>query len=353
MLGSRDFAFALAMALVASAILLHPGEGNAQTPSPIVGRLVDDVQLRGVEDVHLDGDYAFLPCREGKRLTICSIADPTCPAVVSSFTHAELESAAGLAINGEVAYLTSQGNHRLLVLDVADKTAPRLLGSVSVGSPDVKGVLYKVAYRDGYCYVAHQAEKKLFVVDVRDPQKPFVIADAVVTTDDDGPFSILVRGDHALVGTLFGRRNRLAVVDIAEPTQPQLVAQVFDPAISQLSGDVVDDLYFCVAWDRNAFLVFDVRDAGDPKLIATLIDERLGEPNRCVVSGDRAYLPMVKGDGVAVVDVADPMKPKFVRAFRDPVMKKTYGAAVRDHWLFVGSREGNSLVVIDRRRLDE
>ncbi|MBN1346952.1 MAG: hypothetical protein JXQ73_29955 [Phycisphaerae bacterium] len=326
----------------------------AQSPSsPIVGRLVDPVRLRGVEDVHLEGDWAFLPCREGKRLTICSIKNPTEPKVVSSFTHPDLDQAAGLAVDGTTAYVASQGNHRLLVLDVRDKSAVRLIASVVVGSPEVRGVLYKVAYRDGYCYVAHQAEKKLFVVDVRDPRRPVVVGSAVVTTEDDGPFSVLVCDGYVLTGTLFGRRNRLAVVDVRSPVRPRLITQVLDPAISQLSGDLVGHRYFTVAWDRNAFLVFDLRDPAHPKLESKLVDERLGQPNRCVVTGDRAYLPMVKGDGVAVVDVTDPRQPRFVSSFRDPVMRKTYGVAARGDLLCVGAREGNSLLVLNRHKLEQ
>lgn len=44
-------------------------DAQSQKPSPILGSLIDPVALRGVEDVHLVGDYAYLPCREGERLT--------------------------------------------------------------------------------------------------------------------------------------------------------------------------------------------------------------------------------------------------------------------------------------------
>ena len=345
---------AVVIILSGTGLIPDMSKAIAQTPSsPIVGQLVDPVRLRGVEDVHLEGDWAFLPCREGRRLTICSIKTPAEPKVVSSFTHADLHQAAGLAVNGATAYLASQGNHRLLVLDVQNKSAVRLIGSVVVGSREVKGVLYKVAYRDGYCYVAHQAEKKLFVVDVRNPHRPAVAGSVIVTTEDDGPFSVLLHDDYALTGTLFGRRNRLAVVDVKSPVQPRLITQVLDPAISQLSGDLVNNRYYCVAWDRNAFLVFDLRDPARPKLEAKLVDERLGQPNRCIVSGNRAYLPMVKGDGVAVVDITKPQAPRFVNSYRAPVMKKTYGVAVRGDLLFVGAREGNSLVVLNRLQLEK
>ncbi|MBN2129122.1 MAG: hypothetical protein JW741_06475, partial [Sedimentisphaerales bacterium] len=245
-----------------------------------IGRLVEPTLLRGIEDVHIVGDYAYLPCREGQRLTICAIDDPTNPRVVSSFTHPELKGAAGFAICGDMVYLASQSNQRLLVVDATDKTALRLLGSVRLGTAD-KGVLYKVAYRDGRCYVAHQTEKKLFAVDVRDPSQPVVVGSVVVTTEDDGPFSVEFCGDYALVGTIFGRHNRLAVVDVKIPSEPRLVAEVFDPAIGQVSGVIVGELYFAVNWDTNAFLVFSVSDPSNPKLVGKLVDERLGKPNRC------------------------------------------------------------------------
>jgi len=76
-------------------------------------------------------------------------------------------------------------------------------------------------------------------------------------------------------------------------------------------------------------------------------------PNRCVARGDRAYLPLGQGGvGVAVVDIADPRKPRFLASFRHPVMKKAYGAALRGDLLFVGARDGNSLAVLDRRKLE-
>ncbi len=349
---------ALARCLLAltAVAFLAPAVGRAQAQplsSPWVGKLVDPVLLRGIEDVYLQGDLAYLPCRQGQRLTICSVADPTQPKVVSSFTHADLDEAAGLAVDGSTLYVASLTNHRLLVLDAKDPSAVRLVGSVVVGEPGTKGLLYKVAYRDGHCFVAHQTEKKLFVVDVRDAARPVVVSSVQVTQENDGPFSVLLRGDYILTGTLFGSRNRLAVVDVKDLAKPRLVNEVLDPMLSQVSGAMLGNLYLSVAWDRNAFLVFDLTDPSLPKLVARLVDPRLGKPNRCIVSGNRAYLPMVEGDGVAVLDITDPLKPAFLTAFKDPVMNRTYGAAVRGDLLFVGSREGNSLVVLDRRKLEK
>ncbi len=340
--------FAMAIALLSKCWVLQESQLLAQSSSPIVGQLIDSVLLRGIEDVHIEGEYVYLPCREGKRLTICSIANPAKPEIISTFTHAELGPAAGFAMNGDILYLASQGNSKLLVVDASNKLALRLLGSVSVGS----GIIYKIAYRDGYCYLAQQSEKKIYVVDVRNPRQPVVVATTAVTTEDDGPFSIILRDDYAVVGTIFGKRNRLAVVDIKNPTSPHLVTQIFDPVICQVSGEVVGDLLFTANWETNAFLVFDISDVIHPKLVAKLVDERLGKPNRCSISGDRAYLPMVEGDGVAILDIADPMHPKFLMSYQNKVMDKTYGVAVHGDLLLVGSRNGNSLLLFNRRMLE-
>ena len=236
------------------------------------------------------------------------------------------------------------------MIDVTDKSSPRLLSSVKVGD---KGVLYTAAYRGGYCYIPNLTEKKLFIVDVHNPKQPTVVGSVSVTTENDGPFSVMLRGDYALVGTIFGSRNRLAVVNVKDPAQPRLVTQVFGPDIGQVSGDAIGNLYYSVYWNNNVFLIFDISDPGHPRLHAKLVDKRLGKPNRCIVSGNRAYLPMVEGNGVAVIDISNSRQPKFLTAYRDAVLlKKTYGVAVRGNLLFVASREGNSLVILDRRVLE-
>ncbi len=338
--------------LFVSVVISGDAAESAVSGPRIVGQLIDPIALRGVEDVHLEGGLAYLPCREGRRLTICSIADPANPRVVSSFIHERLGPAAGFAMHDEIVFLTSQGNQELLAVDVSNPAEPQLLGSVVVGARG-NGSLYKAAYQGGHCYVAQQSEKRLYVVDVRDPAKLKVVASVVVTEENDGPFSVTLRDNHAWVGTIFGRRNRLVAVDIGNPSAPRIVGRVLGPDIGHASGEFVGDRFFAVNWDRNAFLVFEVRDVAHPRLAAKLVDSRLGKPNRCVLAGDRAYLPMVEGDGVAVVDVADPLKPRFVTAFRDPSLKKTYGVAVRGNLLFVGAREGNSLTVLDRASLED
>lgn len=326
---------------------VHPGE-------PYVAKLVHHELLRGIEDVHLIGDIAYLPCREGQRLTTVSIKDPTRPQILGTFTHPDLDQAAGFARDGDTVYLGSHLNHTLLSVDVSDPANMKFLGKVQIGPPDGPKGIYKMAYRDGYCYVALQEARRLYVVDLRDKTRPKVVSEVQVTPDDDRPFNVLLRGHYALVGTVFRETNRLAVVDIRNPLQPRLVTTLRHPAFSQICGQFVGDLLIAACWERDAVVVLNVADPAQPSVEGVLIDERITHPNRLTVVGDRAYMPMSTGHGVAVVDIAHPKQPRFVTSFVDPViLQKTYGITARGDLLFVGSREGNSLTIIDRHKLEK
>ncbi|MBN2291029.1 MAG: hypothetical protein JXM70_01310 [Pirellulales bacterium] len=336
--------------------------GAAQTAPPqgaIIGTLVDDVNLHGVEDIHLHGRFAYLPCREGRRLTVCDISAPQKPCIVSSLALPEFSQIPGFALHGDYCYIASPSKSvsaksatdkpKLWVIDVRDKSRLRPVGSVAVGA---HGMLYKTAYRNGFCYMAHYTEKKLYIVDVRRPQKPCVVSRVTIPGEKGGPFSVLLRDHYALVGTVRGRPNCYAVVDIQNPLEPRLLRSLSGPDLGQMSGTVLGDYLYAAAWAQNNFFVVDLSNPANPRIVSRLHDERLGKPNRCAAIADRAYLPMESGNGVAVVDIAKPEKPRFLASYTDPVlMKKTYAVAVRDNLLFVGSRKGNSLVVFDRRKL--
>lgn len=323
--------------------------------SPIVGSLVDSENLNGVEDVFLSGDLAYLPCREGHCLTACSIKDPARPQVVGTFRDPDLDDVTGFALDGNTAYLASQSSHFLLIVDVSVPEKMNLLGKVRISRQGSKGPLYKMAYRDGYCYMSHQGEKKLYIVDVRDKTRPYVIGNTQITTEGDGAYCVTMKGDYALVGTVFGKNNRLAVVNVTDPAHPRKVGELKDPHLSEGIGTIVGDRFYIACWPHHAMMVINLSEMSDsrlPSIEGVLIDPRLSKPNRCAVVGNRAYFPIIEADGVAVVDISDPANPRFVMSYSDPVMKKPYGLTARGDYVFVGARAGDSLVILDRHQLE-
>ncbi len=340
--------------LFGASILLHATVVFAA--SPIVGTLVDNDNLNGVEDVFLCDDLAYLPCREGHCLTVCTIKDPARPQVVGTFRDPDLDDVTGFALDGNTAYLASQSSHFLLIVDVSTPENMKLLGKVRISQQGSKGPLYKMAYRNGYCYMSHQGEKKLYIVDVRDKRHPRVIGNTQVTTDGDGAYCVTMKGDYALVGTVFGKNNRLAVVNVTDPAHPRMVGELKNPHLSEGIGTIVGERFYIACWPHNAMMVINLSEMSDtrmPSIEGVLIDPRLSKPNRCAVVGDRAYLPIIEADGVAVVDISDPARPRFVTSYSAPVMKKPYGLTARGDYVFVGARAGDSLVILDRRALEK
>ena len=71
---SRNLPSTACIAFLGAYLISHAGNAVAQSPpDPFVGRLVEPVLLQGVEDVHIVGDYAYLPCREGEDGTLSPV----------------------------------------------------------------------------------------------------------------------------------------------------------------------------------------------------------------------------------------------------------------------------------------
>ena len=322
----------------------------------IVGKIVDHSLLQGVEDVHLQQQFAYLPCREGQRLTICDISDASQPTIAGTFAHSQLQQVAGCAINGDLVYLASHGNQTLMTVDVSDKAHPKFVSSLTLNPPggEQGGLMYKVSYADGHCYVAHQSAQSVFIVDVNDPFNPRVQSVIKITTGDDGPFSVMLIGDVLLTGTIFGKASddRVVAVDVKDKSRPKILHTVADPRLGYAGGGTIEgDTYFVAGWSAEAIVAVDVSLPSKPEIVGALVDERIGKPNRCIVSDSMAFVPMYRGGGVSLVDVSDPHDMKFRASFWAPDMERAYSVAVRDGHVYAGARRGNSLTIMSKQAL--
>ena len=266
----------------------------------IVGKIVDHKLLQGVEDVHLQRQLAYLPCGEGRCLTICDVSDVSHPIIAGTFTHPQLQEVAGFAINEDLVYLASHGNQKLMIVDVSDKAHPKFVSSLTLNPPggEPGGLLYKVLYADGYCYVAHQSAQSVFIVDVNDPLNPRVESAIKITTGDDGPFSVKLIGDVLLCGTIFGKASddRVVAVAVAEKSRPKILHTLADPRLGYAGGGTIEgDYYFVAGWSAEAIVAVDVSLPSKPEIVGALVDERIGKPNRCIVSDGMAFVPMYRG----------------------------------------------------------
>ena len=274
--------------------------------------------------VAMAGDH--LCVASGNRLFVMGLQNPAQPAQVAVY-----EVGAGinaLAAAGRYAYLHC-GNEccggppeEFRVLDLADPAAPRLVGKVDLHSRYWGGLA--VAGERGYLV----ADGNLHLLDLADPATPRLAATL-------GAQGTLAGGAVAVAGELVyisAHREGIAVVDASDPANPRLagtsegLAAGEDPPATgtahmpnqlALGGDLA-----CVTlWQggslwivEDGLAVLDLRDPLRPRQVG-----RLKQPNDAsdvALAGRYAYL--AAGPGVVVVDLNDPAQPRHVTAIGAP-----------------------------------
>lgn len=321
-----------------------------QFGSSLKANLWDWEELNEPEDVLIDGNYAYVPNRDGNNLAVFDISDTRAPRLVSGFRDQELLDAMGVDKHGDIVYLTSLTNHKLLVLDAGDPENLRKLGAVTVGGEGkTADRVRKVAYADGYAYVTHSSEGKLYICDVRNPAAP-VIVGSVAT--GDGAFAVMIHGNYAYVGGCFPGSS-LKVIDIRNKTAPKVISTLYDADKygCTCSFQIAGHYLYAVAYSSNAFLTFDISDPANPVEAGFLQSELLDGPGRLVLDGPAAYVINSINDSFAKIDISDPEKPRLAHILSDRRLEKAYGLAVKDHHAYVAGRDSRSLLVLDMEKL--
>ncbi|NJO68105.1 MAG: hypothetical protein HC830_01465 [Bacteroidetes bacterium] len=177
----------------------------------LVGKIFDPVELNEPEDVLVDGNFAYVPCRVGNNVAIIDISDSYHPKIVSSFRDIELIDAMGVAKNENYLYITSLTNHKCLVVDVSDPYKPKKVFSFTVGGDGpTSDRLRKVVYHNGYLYLTHSCEGRLYIADATNPKTPELIS-SIET--GDGAFAVFIEGNVAYTAGCFPGSS-IKVIDI-------------------------------------------------------------------------------------------------------------------------------------------
>ncbi len=265
-----------------------------------------------VDDIEIQGDYAYLADPYGGGFAIVDISNPAAfPRVVARLSLPQTGSH-GVAVAGNRAYVAGRG---LFVIDISDPACPHLLGSVYTPSGQ------KVAVAGHYAYVADELIG-LRIVDVSDPTAPRIVGTAPVVA----PVGVAVTGSIAAVADNY-ETDGLTFVDVSDPESPQIIGHVGS------SGDANN---VCVA-NSTAYLAEDfgleVVDATNPASPPITGNLPLSQaPMGLVVSGSTAFIADYS-QGVVVVDITDPASPRLVTTV--PTQDYTYNVDVEGDYLYV------------------
>lgn len=291
--------------------------------------------LRGaVHSIAVDQGFAYVGL-SNSGLKILDVSDPAAPRFVSDL---DLGGATdGLAVSGTLIYL-SNVEHGLQVIDAADRANPELVATLQT-APAIRPVEHftytgrNVAVSDHHVFIADGA-LGFRIFDVSVPAQPRLVGRLDLPgTEGVEAVAVAISGDHAYLACGYGG---LWVIDISDPETPRQVA-TFPPSEDGLfvrhvavSGNVA---FFT---DQRNLVVLDVSDPGDPKHLASMIDDFT---DNLAVSGTTACVRT--RDGAQFVDVTDPSMPRL-----QGVAAEVIGNIILDDGHMLAA-DGRGLTIVD------
>jgi len=297
----------------------------------VVGRCRPyQVEQNGLDDIALDGNFAYATvlCRKEERVCFVAIdiSKPDDPQVAGEGVvdpafdkallyddprqHNAFKQAARVHIDGTIqvnptgiaasdghVYVSDLG-FGLWVFDVSDSKSPRLVG----GSKDA-GEVSSVYIHGDRAYVAQNMLGGLSVLDIASPSSPRQLSSYYTGTHFWACPSF---HNEYVYGTGYADSgaSHLHVLDVMSPTAPRLVQR----------RRVSQERTGCVSTKEGRSLLFmdgqimSLDDPSDPKVLSQIPAVGDGWALRQAALGDRLYL--CRDTEFAVVDVSDPLSPR-------------------------------------------
>lgn len=299
-----------------------------------------------VMDVVVSGDYLFFPGEE--RLYVADIANPTEPKVVGECPFRG--TGRQITVRDGIAYVTARANG-VFIFDVREPHKPELLCHY-----DCLELATGIEVQGNLMFIA-QRQFGVEIVDIADPRNPVYVS-RIKTGEAqsvDARGSIIYVGDWGV--------SKLTTIDISDPYHPQIVSSLpmdgFGDGVC-VSGD---RLYASTghhsknlgAWQNegdpgygagHGFEVFSIKNPAEPEFLG-----RTKFPKFYHRWGYDMWNPVAVGDsmvccvdtfnGIFLVDVSDPTKPKTVAHYKELVA----GAAVVDDIIYAACPKAGLKVI--------
>jgi len=319
----------------------------------LIGSLYDPKELDEPEDVLIDGDLAYVPCRGSNNLAVIDISNPKKPNLLSSFRDPELLDAMGVTKFKNYIYISSFSNSKCIVVDASNPKSLKKIYSFTVGAGGPGAdKLRKVVYHDGYLYLTHDDESKLYIADARSPSRPKVISS--VSTGDDGTFAVFIKGNYAYTGGCFSAGpvkvgRSLRVIDVTDKMNPKLISTLTDSVRYGCicSFQEYGDKLISIGYSSNSLIAFDISIPLKTSEIGYLHSDQIYGPNRVVVMDKKAYLINSINNTFVQIDITTPENPTIDYVAPSWKLKKVYGMAGKNGLLYMAGRDSRIFSVVD------
>ncbi|MCD4847793.1 MAG: hypothetical protein K8R76_06350, partial [Candidatus Aegiribacteria sp.] len=284
-------------------------------------------QIMGVNDILIEGDYAYIGDHEGVRIIDINnmelvstyslkrahtlylrgtdlfvvdgigfwVLDVQNPAEPDSIGFYEKSGAVGLDISGNYAFVSSTGGAGFTVLDITTPGNPIFVSELT----DIC-CTNKLIEEDGYAYLA-SGPTGFNIVNAIDPLNPFLLSNLYF----DGSVMRIAKINSQYVVVSVSSPDLIAVIDVSDPVYPFIAVSYGG------SGNLFVDEDRLFEVNSNSIQIQDIQDPLNFVLEGS-IDVEAYTSRGIQVSGNFAYI-VDMGDwfnsGLNIVDISDPYSP--------------------------------------------
>ncbi len=322
-------------------------------------------QIMGVNDILVEGDYAYIGDHEGVRIININdmelistyslrrahslylrgtnlyvvdgtgfwVLDVQNPAQPDSIGFYEKSGAVGLDIIGSRAYVSSTAGAGLTILDISVPENPVFLSELS----DIC-CTNKLIAENGYAYLA-SGSSGFNIVDIYDSLNPFHVSNI----DFDGSVMRIAMINSQYVVVSVSTPSEIAVIDVSDPDNP------FVAVSYGRGGNLFVDENRLFEVGSNSIKIQDVQDPLNFVLDGS-IDVEVYHSRGIQVSGNFAYI-VDMGDffdgGLNIVEINDPDNPFPRGNYSIEYPNFCTILAVNDNYVYIPDIMNEIIIIVD------
>ena len=311
-----------------------------------VKKSIDHISLNGAQDLHVQGNYAYVVSKITDTLAIIDVSNPANPTFKSSISHNSLDGARGIHVQGNYAYVAAEDTNRLTVIDIA--SLPEFKGSVDLedsmdvyvqgnyayftgflqggvgaigvinisnpANPILEGVYphknlglrhssssdMGLYIQGNYAYIAASTADSLTIIDISNPSNP-AFKGSIKHSSLDGVQEVHVQGNYAYVASKIA--DTLAIIDVSNPANPTFKSSISHNSLDGARGIHVQGNYaYVAAEDTNRLTVIDISDPDSPTIKGTISERYVGKARDVHTQGNYAYV--IASGRLTIVDLS-------------------------------------------------
>jgi parallel beta-helix repeat protein len=265
-------------------------------------------------DVWFEANKVFVANGSGGVIAV-DLTDPSAPRQLG-FMPVDLGETVAVARRGPLAALAS-GRTGIHLADVTGAT-PRMIGSAV---PLIAAL--RVDLTPSHAFVS--GSPWLTVIDISAPDRPREIG-AFGSNQTATSHFVFHREGIVYIETTVAS---FIAIDVSDPSHPAEISRFQYPVGANIyAWTVRGDVLYTAA--ENHFVIVDLSDSRRPVLRSALPMAAEG----VAIVGNHAFVGQ-SGEGMAIIDIADPSSPRVVGRYQPPEGDFVSSLAAIDHFLFV------------------